>query len=280
MLVGGRPCRPRDPVGPGDVVEVEPAPPEASTAEPDPSVTFDVAFEDEHLIVVNKPPRLSVHPSGPEPSGTLVNGLLARGGFERAPTDPRDPSGYLRPGIVQRLDKDTSGLLVVAKNELAREGLKDQISAHTARRSYRAITLGVPRLGKIESVIGRHPGSRIKFTTQVARGRNAITYVEHVERLCGDDAALVSCRLETGRTHQIRVHLTERSGCPLLADRVYGRPAKTPELQAISDELGRQALHAAELGFRHPATGEELLFESPLPDDMKHALERLMALGR
>ncbi len=275
MLVDGHACRPRDLVGPGAKVEVDPAPPPPSAAEPDSSVHFGVLFEDEHLIVVDKPPGLSVHPSGSERTGTLVNGLLARGGFERATSDPRDPDGYLRPGIVQRLDKDTSGALVVAKDEITREGLKEQLGARTAKRSYRAITLGVPRVGKIETLHGRHPKSRIRFTSRIDRGRNAVTQVEQVETLLHGAAAFIGCRLQTGRTHQIRVHLAEASGCPVLADKVYGRPPTRPDLRQVAEELGRQALHAAELGFVHPVTRDQLSFVSPLPDDMSKALERL-----
>jgi 23S rRNA pseudouridine1911/1915/1917 synthase len=219
-----------------------------------------------------------VHPGRGNWEHTLVAGLLARGGFERSIFDERDPMGHLRPGIVHRIDKNTSGVLVVAKSERAREGLKTQLAAHTVERVYRGITVGVPKAGKIESLHTRHASARRKFTSLTDRGRRAVTHVAVDEVLAGGRAALVSCRLETGRTHQIRVHLSERAGTPLLADKVYGRLPKDPSIAAIANELGRQALHAATLGFTHPLTGEVVRFEAALPADFARALERLRAL--
>jgi 23S rRNA pseudouridine1911/1915/1917 synthase len=186
--------------------------------------------------------------------------------------------GRLRPGIVHRIDKNTSGVLVIAKSEPAREGLKQQLAEHSVERLYRAITLGVPVPRRIETLHARHRSARRKFTSLTDRGRRAVTHVAVDETLANSRAALVSCRLETGRTHQIRVHLSERAGAPILADRIYGRVPQDKGLAAVAAELGRQALHAAILGFVHPVRGERLRFESPLPGDMQRALERLRAM--
>jgi len=279
VQLDGRVCRARDLAGAGAVIEVEPGPAPTSQAEPDDSVHFDVVYEDEHLIVVNKPAGLVVHPARGHRTGTLVNGLLARPGFRRAPTDPRDPEGALRPGVVHRLDRDTSGVLVVAKDEAAREGLKAQLGEHRIERVYRALTRGVPDSRTIRTLHARHPRSRLRFTSRAERGRVAITRVETLECLAAGRAALVECRLETGRTHQIRVHLLEQAGTPVLADRLYGSPLRDSELSRICDELGRHALHAAVLGFVHPITTSKLRFEVPLPTDMQRALEQLRSLA-
>jgi 23S rRNA pseudouridine1911/1915/1917 synthase len=278
VRVNGEPCRPSDDVRPGSVVEVEPGAPLPSTVEPDEAVPFGVLYEDEHLVVVNKPAGVVVHPGRGNWEHTLVAGLLSRPGFERAPFDDRDPMGPLRPGIVHRIDKNTSGVLVVAKKAAAREHLKSQLAAHTVERVYRAISLGVPKAGRIETLYGRNRSSRLRFTTKLREGRTAITHVAVDEVLAERGAALVRCRLETGRTHQIRVHLAECAGAPVFADALYGKKPPTPELRAVADALGRQALHAAVLGFVHPATGEAMRFEAELPDDMTRALEALRAL--
>ncbi|HEV8246845.1 MAG TPA: RluA family pseudouridine synthase, partial [Polyangiaceae bacterium] len=222
VTLDGRPCRPRDQVAPGSVIEVEPGPAPASSAEPDPGVVFGVPYEDEHLIVIDKPAGLVVHPARGHASGTLVNGLLARPGFQRIAADPLDPAGGLRPGIVHRIDKDTSGLLVVAKTEIAREGLKAQLASHSVERLYRALTLGVPKAGTIRSHYGRDPRSRLRFSSLLTDGKIAITHVSVRERFGREQSAFVECRLETGRTHQIRVHLAQQRKTPLLADALYG----------------------------------------------------------
>jgi 23S rRNA pseudouridine1911/1915/1917 synthase len=263
----------------GAVVEVEPGARLPTAAEPDASVALAILYEDEHLVVVNKPAGLVVHPARGHWSGTLVNGLLARPGFERPASDPQDVQGALRPGIVQRLDKDTSGVLVVAKTEPAREGLKAQLAAHETERRYLALTLGVPRAGRIETHHGRDPRSRLRFTSLVPGGKLAVTNVGVRETLAGGRAALVECRLETGRTHQIRVHLAERTKTPIFADSLYGTAPRDPELRAIAERLGRHALHAEILGFRHPQSGEALRFVAPLPDDFEAALAGLRGLG-
>lgn len=281
VRIDGQPCRARDFAVPGKVVEVEIGPELLSNAEPDVSVPFEVVFEDAHLIVVNKPAGIVVHPARGHRTGTLVSGLLARPGFAVAPADERDPTGHLRPGIVHRIDKDTSGLLVVAKDALTREGLKRQLASHSMERVYQALTRGVPRAGRIESLYGRHPRSRLRFTSRLMAGKRAVTHVHLLEVFRG--AAFIECRLETGRTHQIRVHLAEQSGAPLLADALYGgqapQLAPSPELMEIQRGLGRQALHARVLGFEHPITLQALRFESELPADFALALGALRRLG-
>jgi len=276
VQVLGHVCRPRDVVGPGAVIDVDPGPEPTSRAEPDAAVPFDVVHEDAHLIVVSKPAGVVVHPARGHRHGTLVSGLLARPGFTVAPADERDPEGRLRPGIVHRIDKDTSGLLVIAKDAATREGLKRQLADHSVSRIYHALTVGVPRSERIETLYGRHPRSRLRFTSRLEQGKRAVTNVRVLETFHGGAAAWVECRLETGRTHQIRVHLSERSGTPLLADALYGAaPPSHARVRAIADELGRHALHARTLGFVHPITGERLGFDSELPADMSAALAAL-----
>jgi 23S rRNA pseudouridine1911/1915/1917 synthase len=277
--VGGRACRPRDAVGEGSVLEVEPGPSPESSAEPDPGVSVAVLYEDEELVVVNKPPGMVVHPARGHRSGTLVNGLLARPGFASAPADARDREGSLRPGIVHRIDKDTSGILVVAKTVRAREGLKAALSAHAVERRYLALTLGVPRLRTIRTAYGRDRRSRLRFTSKLREGKPAVTHLRVLESF-GGSAALVECRLETGRTHQIRVHLSEQAQTPLIADALYGRKPNDPELARIAGALGRQALHAAVLGFVHPVSRDALRFEVEPPSDFRTALDALRSFGR
>lgn len=280
VQVDGKPCRARDSVKAGNRIQVEAGPPPPSDADPDPGVVLDVCYEDAHLLVVNKPAGLVVHPARGHRTGTLVNGLLARPGFSLPTPDPLDQQGSLRPGIVHRIDKDTSGLLVVAKDDRTREGLKAQLAEHSVERVYLALTVGTPTTGTIRTLHARDPKSRLRFTSRTLAGKSAVTHVRVLERLAGGRAAYIECRLETGRTHQIRVHLTEQSKTPLLADAVYGgRPSMAADLTAIASDLGRQALHAAVLGFIHPITSESLHFESPLPLDFARALELLRGLA-
>jgi 23S rRNA pseudouridine1911/1915/1917 synthase len=280
VQVDGKPCRAKDSVTAGSRIELEAGPPQLSEADPDPSVVLDVCYEDPHLLVVNKPAGLVVHPARGHRTGTLVNGLLARPGFSLPSADPEDEQGSLRPGIVHRIDKDTSGLLVVAKDDRSREGLKAQLARHTVERVYLALTVGTPVAGTIKSLHARDPKSRLRFTSRTSEGKAAVTHVRVLERLAGGRAALIECRLETGRTHQIRVHLSEQSKTPLLADAVYGgRPAMAKDLAEIAAALGRQALHATVLGFVHPISGESLRFELPPPPDFARALEALRALS-
>ncbi|HEY3497591.1 MAG TPA: RluA family pseudouridine synthase [Polyangiaceae bacterium] len=279
VLVDGAQRRARDAVGAGAVLEIDPGERLPSAAEPDAEIRVEVLYEDPELCVVVKPAGLVVHPARGHWSGTLVNGLLARPGFGLVPADPRDRTGSFRPGIVHRLDKDTSGLLVVAKTERAREALKAEIGSHRAERSYVALTLGVPRAGAIRTHYGRDPRSRLRFSSRVREGKLALTHVKVLEKLAGGRAALVECRLETGRTHQIRVHLSEQAGTPILGDRLYGRVSQDSALAAISSELGRQALHAEVLGFTHPTSGEALRFTAAPPDDFQRALAALRGAG-
>lgn len=275
VTIDGRAARAAESVRAGAVVEVRPLAPEAPSAAPDASVPFTVLFEDAHLVVVDKPPGIVVHPARGHAAGTLVNGLLARGSFDRAGADPRDPMGKVRPGIVHRLDKGTSGILVVAKDEPTREGLKALFATHAIERAYEAIVVGAARDATYETLHGRHPTDRLKFTTHVARGKRAVTRVRVVRALAGGAATLVECRLETGRTHQIRVHLAECSKTPVLGDPLYGRAPKDPKLRAVADRLGHQALHARLLGFVHPITGEAMRFETAPPADVRAALDAL-----
>jgi 23S rRNA pseudouridine1911/1915/1917 synthase len=273
VLVEGRPAKVAQKLAAGASVEVEPPPRVATEALPDDSITFPVLHEDEWLLVLEKPSGLVVHPARGHESGTLVNGLLAREGFDL------DDEGetQARPGIVHRLDKGTSGVMVVAKHEGAREGLKRLFERHDIERSYLAITVGLPQPGRLDTLHGRHPTDRLRFSTRVSQGKRAITLVDLIEPLAGGAAALVRCTLETGRTHQIRVHLAEILGTPVLGDPIYGKPPRDLGLRALGEQLGHQALHAAVLGFVHPMTGERLRFEAPLPADVAATLEQLRA---
>ncbi len=270
---GARPARgPRSRWAPGS--RSRPSLPRSPAPSRTPPSSLSVVYEDAHLLIVDKPAGLVVHPARGHESGTLVNALLARGGFERASADPRDPAGHLRPGIVHRLDKGTSGLLVVAKDAPTREALKALFAAHTIEREYVAIVTGAARDATYDTLHARHGTDRLRFTSRTDTGRRAVTHVRVLERL-EQDTTLVACRLETGRTHQIRVHLAERAGTPILGDPLYGRPPRDPELRALAEALGRQALHARVLGFVHPATGEAARWTSALPADLAALLGAL-----
>ena len=233
-------------------------------------IALTIAYEDEHLIVVDKPAGLVVHPAAGNLDGTLVNALLhhCRGQLSGI-------GGVARPGIVHRIDKDTSGLLVVAKTDAAHEGLAAQFADHSIERAYLAIVGGLPTpvAGTIRGAIARSSHDRKKMAlVEDGRGKHAVTHYKLLERL--DCAALVECRLETGRTHQVRVHMAS-IGHPLLGDPVYGR---TPSrLRPLLNQLHfhRQALHAAVLGFIHPVTGAAIRLESTLPADMAGLLVEL-----
>ena len=249
--------------------------PEAATPQAQ-AIPLDIRFEDAHLIVIDKPAGLVVHPAPGNPDGTLVNALIAHCGESLVGI-----GGVRRPGIVHRLDKDTSGLIVAAKTELAHRALSADFAARRIARAYVAIVWGVPlpAEGEIVGNIGRSMTNRKKMAVVgAARGKPAVTRYK-VERAFDDAAALIECRLLTGRTHQIRVHLAER-GHPLIGDPVYGgrhgRHSATKAAQAV--HFPRQALHARHLGFSHPASGEYLAFDSDLPDDMKSLLATLERL--
>jgi 23S rRNA pseudouridine1911/1915/1917 synthase len=241
-----------------------------------------IAYEDDDLIVVDKPAGLVVHPAPGHEGGTLVNALIGHCGESLSGV-----GGVRRPGIVHRLDKDTSGLIVAAKNDAAHRGLADQFADHgrsgPLERAYLAFVWGTPypAVGTIEASLARSRHNREKIAVvRDGSGRHAVTHYAVEERY--PDASLVRCRLETGRTHQIRVHLTHL-GHPLLGDAVYGAAFRTkaarllPEARLALDALGRQALHATLLGFAHPRTGETLRFESPLPPEMAALRAALIA---
>ena len=235
-------------------------------------IPLNIRFEDDHLLVVDKPAGLVVHPAAGNLDGTLVNALLHHCAGRLSGI-----GGVARPGIVHRIDKDTSGLLVVAKTDKAHEGLAAQFAAHDVERRYTAIVGGVPvpPAGRIEGALARSSANRQKMAiVPDGRGKRAVTHFRTVMAFAG--AAQVECRLETGRTHQIRVHMAS-IGHALLGDGVYGR---TPgKLAPILKDLGfaRQALHAATLGFVHPVTLERLCFESPLPADIMALIDGLLA---
>ena len=254
----------------GQEIDAVPLPPPPSAAIPDPTVRFTVLYEDDAIIVVDKPAGLVVHPAKGHWEGTLVHGLLARG-----PLAEVDDEGPPRPGIVHRIDKDTSGVLVVARTARAREALKSMFAAHSLERVYDAIAVGtLSDRQTFDTLHGRHPTDRKRFTSRTREGKRAVTHVQVVERFAG--AVRVECRLETGRTHQIRVHLAE-ANAPLLGDALYGKPPRDPRVRAIGEALGRQALHARLLAFAHPITKKKLRFEAPWPEDFARAVEALRA---
>ena len=262
-----RPARASLRVKAGEKLLVRPLPPPPSAAEPE-DIPVEVLHEDAHVIVLVKAAGMVVHPAPGHGSGTLVNALRFRQSVRELEDEETE-----RPGIVHRLDKETSGVMVVAKTVAARAGLIEQFQAHSLERSYRAIALGtLPAARTFETTHARHPVDRKRFTGRLARGKRAVTHIRVLEQL--DGAALVECKLETGRTHQIRMHLSE-AGFPLLADKLYGRPARDPRMRAAAEVIGRQALHAQVLGFEHPVTAEALRFEAPAPDDFMRALTLL-----
>jgi 23S rRNA pseudouridine1911/1915/1917 synthase len=248
-------------------IAVPEAAPAAAVAQ---DIPLQIAFEDEYLIVIDKPAGLVVHPAAGNHDGTLVNALLhhCRGQLSGI-------GGVARPGIVHRIDKDTSGLMVVAKTDAAHEGLARQFADHSIERAYLAVVGGLPNplAGAVRGPIGRSSANRKKMAlVEEGRGKHAVTHYKTLEAL--DSAALVECRLETGRTHQVRVHMASM-GHPLLGDPVYGRTP--PRLRTLLAELEfrRQALHARELGFIHPISGERLHWQSELPADLRELLEAL-----
>ncbi len=259
----GKPVNKKDKTQAGEVYELTlpPVQPVELAAQ---DIALDVVWEDPDCLVINKPKGLVVHPAAGHWDGTLVNALMYHCGEELSGIN-----GELRPGIIHRIDKDTSGLLIVAKNDFAHQALAAQLEDHSLSRVYECIVCGGVRedSGVIDAPIGRSPQDRKKMAV-VAGGRPAVTHFEVIARYRG--YTHLRCRLETGRTHQIRVHLAWRSH-PILGDPVYGR--KTPELG-----MDTQCLHARQLRFLHPRTGESVLVESPLPEDFQRVLSRLTPL--
>lgn len=290
VTIGGAPVKPSRPVeiknGEEICVELELLPPAPLRAEPEP-LPLTVIYEDDHLLVVNKAAGMVVHPAPGHPGGTLVNAVLhhLRVLAEALPVMPGN-EGLARPGIVHRLDKDTSGLLVIAKHLQAQEGLASQFRVHSIRRVYLGVVHGVPGWTSktMHTLHGRDPRDRRRFvpvnpgpstpSSEVKAAREAITHAR-LERPLGDDAALLSFRLETGRTHQIRMH-ARHVGHPIVGDAVYAsRRARSPRVRAAARGLGRHALHATTLGFRHPVTGDEVDLHAPLPPELDGLVRRL-----
>jgi 23S rRNA pseudouridine1911/1915/1917 synthase len=270
----------KPPAGAAYAIDLPPAVPAEAQAQ---DIPLAVVYEDADLIVVDKPAGLVVHPAAGNPDGTLVNALLHHcaqsGGGQLSGI-----GGVARPGIVHRIDKDTSGLLVAAKNDAAHEGLARQFADHSIERAYLAIVSGlpIPAAGTITVRIGRSATNRKKMAPLdegSSRGKHAVTHYKVLESFGhgAAGAALVECRLETGRTHQVRVHMSS-IGHSLLGDPLYGR--SHPRLRPVLSGLGftRQALHAAVLGFSHPITGETIRFTSELPPDMRELLEKIARL--
>ena len=261
VRLGGKPGKKNDRLNVGDIVEVtlpEPKPLEVAPAQ----MALDIVYEDEDVVVINKPKGLVVHPAPGHQDDTLVNGLLYALGDSLSGIN-----GTLRPGIVHRIDKDTSGLLAVAKNDLAHAVLASQLKDHTMARTYEAIVCGSLKedSGTVDAPIGRHPTDRKKMCVTQRNSKPAVTHWEVVRRYRG--YTHIRCRLETGRTHQIRVHMAY-IGHPILGDTVYGH--KKAELGQNS-----QCLHAGALCFRHPRDGRPVMVFAPLPDYFKRVLEHL-----
>jgi len=268
VLVGGKPIKPSKKFDEGEIVEITLPEPESIDAEPE-NIDLEVLYEDKSIIVVNKQARMVVHPGAGVKSGTLVNALLYKC------DDLSGIGGKIRPGIVHRLDKDTSGVIVVAKNDQAHNSLVNQFKSRTVKKKYLAIVEGSPKSdsGSFDSVIGRDTINRVKMSSKTKSGRESLTLWKVLKRF--GPAALVEAEPKTGRTHQIRVHFSE-NGYPLLADKVYGNKKQRNKFLSVAEKkIRRHALHAAQIGFKHPATQKWVEFTAPLPDDFKEALQYL-----
>lgn len=266
ILLNNQPARSKDKIGGGEVVAIIPPFDEATLAFTAEDLPINVIYEDEHVIVINKPAGLTVHPGAGNWSGTLLNGLLHH--YPELSLIPR-------AGIVHRLDKDTTGLMVIARTFLAQFSLVQQLQDRSVSRIYRAFVEGYPfKEGIINKNINRDPHNRIKMAAVAFGGREAITRYRVLKQF--KKIAYVECKLETGRTHQIRVHMKDK-GFPLLADPVYGSKKINydPEVVDAIEQLQRQALHAIKLSFIHPATGEVMNFKSRLPEDLRILLAAL-----
>ena len=260
VTIAGKPVKKNTRASAGDVITVELPEPREVEIEPE-NIPLDIVYEDEDIIVVNKPKGMVVHPAPGNWSGTLVNALMYHCGDSLSGIN-----GEIRPGIVHRIDKDTSGLLVVAKNDRAHQSLAEQIKVHSAGRRYFAVVYGTPReqKGTVNAPVARHPVDRKKMAV-LAGGREAITHYEVLEQYAG--YSYLTFLLETGRTHQIRVHMAH-IGHPIIGDPLYG-PAKDKW------KLQGQCLHAGELTLTHPATGERMTFQAPLPAYFTTVLQKL-----
>ncbi len=270
VLLNGKPVTKNAKLCPGDQLDVELPEPEPTEALPE-NIPLDIVYEDEDIIVVNKPVGMVVHPAAGNPNGTLVNALLYHCGDSLSGI-----GGVIRPGIVHRIDKDTSGLLVVAKNDAAHLSLSEQLKTHTVSRVYDAIALGNLKndCGTVDAPIGRHPTDRKKMAVLRGEGvhaREAVTHYSVIERF--GKMTHIRCELETGRTHQIRVHMASL-GHPLLGDGVYGGGNTRFEADHKALITG-QCLHAGKLRLIHPRTGEAMCFEAPMPEEMVKLLDIL-----
>jgi 23S rRNA pseudouridine1911/1915/1917 synthase len=265
VTVNGMPEKPSFRLRGGETILIKIPPPVPATPVAE-DIPLEILYEDNDIVVVNKPAGMVVHPGAGNYGGTLVNALLGHCG------DLSGIGGEIRPGIVHRIDKDTTGVLVVAKNDRAHHSLSAQFKQHTIKRVYTALVYGSPKgeSGSVNSEIGRHPSDRKKMSSAARRGRRAVTHWRVAGRYPGITQMRVT--LETGRTHQIRVHLSEL-GNPLLGDSIYGGSGRLsnvrdPELRVLIRDLGRQALHAGTLGIIHPCTGEYMEFTAEIPEDM------------
>lgn len=257
---GGKPLKKNYTLERGDIIQVDVPEPEVLAIAPE-NLPIDIIYQDDQVLVVNKPQGMVVHPAPGNYSGTLVNAIMYH------IKNLSDIGGVIRPGIVHRIDKDTSGLLMIAKTNLAHQALSAQLKDHTVDRVYVALVHGgfTKDSGTVNAPLGRHPQNRLKMAITYQGGREAITHYQVLERL--GPYTLVECRLETGRTHQIRVHLAS-IGHPLIGDPLYG--AKKEKQKSDG-----QFLHAKVLGFEHPVTGERMVFSAPIPDNFEKLLKRL-----
>ncbi len=269
ILVNGRPAKKKQTVALGDLIDIDlPEPKEAEALAE--NIPLDIIYEDSDVIVINKPKGMVVHPAAGNYTGTLVNALLFHCGDSLSGI-----GGVLRPGIVHRIDKDTSGLLVVAKNDTAHRVLSEELKLHNIEREYHALVTGsfATQSGTVSLPIGRHPTDRKRMAV-LLNSENAKSAITHYEVACSfGKVSYLKLRLETGRTHQIRVHMSHL-GHPLLGDTVYGGGATQFEKRHAKLFSG-QALHAKRLSFTHPKTGERMVFECPLPENFKRLLEIL-----
>ncbi len=262
VAVAGQRAKPALRLEPGQRVSVDVPPPAPATAQPE-AIALEVIFEDSDIIAVNKPPRMTVHPAPGHPSSTLVNAVLAHS------DDLSGIGGVMRPGIVHRLDRDTSGVILIAKNDAAHNGLAKQLKNRTIEKTYLALVEGTPKPaeGVIDAPLARDPRRRERMAV-IEGGRESVTAYTVIERFSG--SSLVEARPKTGRTHQIRVHLAA-IGHPIVGDRVYGKP---------SPLVARQFLHAQRIVFTHPRTNDRVELEAPLAADLAAALVALRAAAR